>query len=263
VTAGGGHPGYIIDGITGVAEPGKAGPLYDPLAVDGNGNEADNVKISGPRLAFAYAGAAGYVVDLETPEGLRKSYQVVLAKGKPYVTVECRMESSTAAGNRESNMEITRLELGQGAELEVSGNKVAPGTSDDPIELMSQVGKPYAVVDSGGCTSILTCPINSDTYPDGWALSKAYIAPTTRSPFNGSQMDASFTFILGTGDRKVIDSLKTESLSGMEGTPGEEDRQVASEGFAIESSPSVDALRKGEQTLSLSIYRRYKKVLDR
>ena len=270
VTAGGGRRGYIIDSITGVAEPGQAGPLYDPLAIDNSGNEADNTEVTGPRLAFANAGAAGYVVDLEAPNGLRKSYQVALAKGQAYVTVTCRIESNQEKGrvlnNQESSIEVSRLEISQGSELNVSGNKVPPNTSGNPLELIFQVGRPYTVVESGGCRSIMTFPINSETYPDGWSLGRSYIAPVVRSLFAGSRSGANFTFILGTGDSKLINYLKTQSLRGIEGTPREEAQQVASDGadgFAIKSSPSIDVLRNGKQTLELSIYKRYERVLGR
>lgn len=270
VTAGGGRRGYIIDGITGVAEPGKAGPLYDPLAIDNSGNEADNTEVSGPRLAFANAGAAGYVVDLEAPNGLRKSYQVVLAKGKPYVTVGCRIESDPEKGpavsNQESYIEVSRLEIGQGSELNVSDKKVPPNTSDNPLELIFQVGRPYAVVESGGCRSIMTFPINSETYPNGWSLGRSYIAPTVRPLFAGSQSGANFTFILGTGDSKVIDSVKTQSLRGIDGSTESEAGRAAADnadGFAVEPNPSINALRNDEQTLVLSIYKRYERVLGK
>jgi hypothetical protein len=269
VTAGGGRRGYIVDSITGTAEPGKAGPLYDPLAIDNSGNETANTEVSGPRLAFANGGAAGYLVDLEAPNGLHKSYQVVLAKGQPYVTVTCRIESDEENGrvlNQESSIEISRLEIGQGSELNVSDNKVPSNTSGNPLELIFQVGRPYAVVESGGCRSILAFPVNSETYPSGWSLNRSYIAPVVRSLFAGSQSGASFTFILGTGDSKVMDSLKAQSLRGIQSTPGDEAEQAASDtadGFAIAPNPSIDALRKGKQTLVLSVYKRYQKVLGR
>jgi hypothetical protein len=159
-------------------------------------------------------------------------------------------------------MEVSRLETGTAAELELSGREVRPVTSDDPIQQSFQVGKPYAVVESGGCPSILACPINSKTYPDRWTLGRSYIAPTVRSASGGSPLSSDFTFVLGTGDSHVIDSLKKQSLRGIEVSLGEEGRQSEADGFAVEASPSLDALRQGRQAVSVFVYKRYKKVLD-
>ncbi len=267
ISASGSRPGYVVDSVAGIAQPGKAGPLYDPLAVGENGAPADGLRMTGPRITFANADAAGYQVDLETASGLRKSYSVLLAKGNAYAIVRCSLDAPASGALSDqpgAQVEISRLEVPQGATFIVSDGRVSPSVTGSPFSTDLQVGRPYAVVGTDGSPAILACPVDSETYPGGWLVGRSYIAPYVQRQSLDEEPNASFTFLLGTGDARTIDSIKRKSLEGAGRlSAAQEAGQLSTDGFLVDTYPSLEGLRKGKQTLTLSVYKQYENILGR
>jgi hypothetical protein len=266
LSASGSRPGYVVDSVSGLAQPGNAGPLYDPLAVSEGGAPADGLKMTGPRLTFANADAAGYQVDLETPSGLRKSYSVLLAKGNAYAVVRCSIGAPAGAlgGEPGAQVEISRLAVPQGAAFTVSDGRVSPSMTASPYATDFQPARPYAVVGTEGSAAILACPVDSETYPGGWLVNSSYIAPYVQRQSLGEEPDASYAFLLGTGDAGTIDSIKRKSLEGAGRlSAAQEAGALSTDGFLVDTSPSLDGLLKGRQNITLSVYKQYEKILGR
>lgn len=259
VSLNGGHPGRIISSVNHSTRSINAGPLDDP-EMRNRAQAGLTVPTDGPSLLYADEEAAGYQIAFETDE-IRKTYRVALQKGKSYAVVSCGVDHIDDDGTGEESpslVGISNLQIPTGAMVVVGGNAVDASEFQQSAILGFSAGAPYATCETGSGVVSVTCPIDSDTYPDSWTVSENHVGLNLlESALKGT--DRSVTTIIALADAGQTEQILSEALQGLGEVEPETDGE-SSDGFLLEVSPDPEALGNGNRQVVVTVYKKYQKV---
>jgi len=259
----GGTPGTVITGIHGVMKSESTGPLTDPSA----GNEDATVNSSGPRLILQSPQSAGYEVSFEIPYGeakLVKTYQVALRKGDAYAVVSCRvrMEGSPgASAPSNGSIDFSKLTIPAGSQVKVSGKEFTTKECVNPRQISFAYGIPTAIVKQNGTSSVMSCPIDSDIYPDFWIADESSISlSVSKTVALGQSTGDGLRVLLGIVDENGLEDIEDISLEGL-GDISTYDEQEPAGAFLLLTEPVADELSDAPQEIKLRIFKKYENIL--
>lgn len=264
--------GEVLRGVVAVGSASEAGPLLDPVVVEGRAL-GGSVTVDGPRVTFTNEKAAGYEIAFDLSIGggsIRKTYQVILASGDPFVTVNCSVSVSGGAiqvAKDNPGLLVTDvLKRPAGATVEVGGQKAEGVLEPGKSSLYAfQVGNPYVAFGTGNGIVFAACPIDSESYPDSWLLTSDTVTPKLSGSSSALAGGFKTTMILGVTDKEGLESVIGRSRNGIGDPSSSANTPVveSTDGFTVLTIPGLDKLSRGKQPLTLKILKQYEQVFQK